>query len=216
MPRTLVGSLALALTLVAVAGCARPATTRVQPATYMFTTPTTPAYSGTVVPVVTYLMSGTVQSISHGLLHLSGVECRPPAGAPMPSADLRLPPGRWVSRQEWQSRGDTVDVFVGEPVTYHPESHQLSPGGARLRSFQARVGAVTGAEVTWTTYQGVWGDPSAWTAPTGTVTLRMAPYSWARTGAASQPVAALHVGDAAIVLWFGDASDTIAWQVGLL
>ena len=193
-----------------------PAASSLPPVTRPSAATLTPAMARTLP-----LMRGTAQSIAHGVLHLTDVQYDLPPGMPRPAPDIPLPPGRWITGHHWQSRGDTLDIFRGESVTYMVSLHVLSPGepftANGMKSFQGIVSAVKGSRVKITTYQGGWAVPAHWTPPTGTMIVRMAPYSWARTGYGDgRPATALKIGETVLVLWFGDASDRIVWQMTLL
>ena len=166
-------------------------------------------YSGVAIIIPT--MSGTVSSITGGTLHLTDVHYSLLPNMAKPSPDIPLPQGRWITPNHWQSVGDTLDIFRGESLTYFVQSKVIAPG-ASLKSFQGVVSAVAGDMVTFTTYTGAWAMPAHWAGPTGTMTVRMAPYSWSRT---SGHPTSLRVGQEAIVGWFGDASHKIVWQMQL-
>lgn len=123
-----------------------------------------------------------------------------------PDPVLVLPHGRWINEHHWQSDGDSLDLFLGEPINFsirqsifYPDSHQKNG----MQFVNCIALSVTGDQFEAAIYSG----NQIWKERIGEITFRLAPYSLRGNDPSVKP------GDKLIVGWFGDDTDHIVWQV---
>lgn len=128
---------------------------------------------------------------------------------------LPLPPGHFVSKDHWQSDGDTLDLFIGEGFSMDPTTGEMMGGGTGDPGFAGVVESIDLHEmVVKKVLYGSDGN-QAMKMTEQRVSIRFAPYTRVfqnGMGNAQSP-ASIHVGDATLFVLIGPADEYIAAHI---
>jgi len=157
-------------------------------------------------------IDGTIASIQDGnpsyvMLTNVSVNVKPPSSAPI---KIKLPAGHFVSRDHWQSDGDTLDLFLGEGFNEMTQTGQMSD----VMGDQGFAGIVKSISNNAMVIQKVLYETHGMKATNQTVHINLAPYTKVSpNGAGSAPISSVHVGDAILFVLIGPPSEYIATQI---
>lgn len=128
---------------------------------------------------------------------------------------LQLPPGHYVSKDHWQSDGDTLDLFLGEGLIELTQTGQITDVTPD-KGFAGIVKSVKSTQIVIqkVLYDTQSSDSHAMKATDQTVSIRLAPYTRILSnGLDTAPYTSLHAGDAVLFVLIGPPSEYIATQI---
>lgn len=128
---------------------------------------------------------------------------------------LPLPPGHFVSKDHWQSDGDTLDLFIGEGFSMDPTTGEMMGGGTGDQGFAGVVQSIDSHEmVVKKVLYGSNGNHEMKMIDQK-VSIRFAPYTrvFQNGMGNAQPPASIHVGDGVLFVLIGPPNEYIAAQI---
>ncbi len=129
---------------------------------------------------------------------------------------VKLPAGKFVSADHWQSNGDTLDLFIGENFTMMTETGKMMDN-TYDQGFVGIVKSINSKEmvIQKVLYDTTSHDSRAMKASNQTVTIHLAPYTRVSINGdgSSQSTSVVHTGDAVLFVLIGPPTEYIATQI---
>lgn len=129
---------------------------------------------------------------------------------------IKLPSGRFISKNHWQSNGDTLDLFIGEDFSKNPNTGQMTGIGPD-QGFAGIVKSINRKEmvVQKILYDTASGDSRAMKYTNLNVKIHLAPYTSVSINGdgSKKPTSVVHVGDPILFVLIGPPTEYIVTQI---